>query len=88
MFKSEETELPVNLWLCTMEMSKEFRKQIGEPKHKVNLKSAIAMVESQRVGGEHNSSDDAKNTYYLWEKLLKEGIEPMDHTKRFPHDID
>ena len=44
MFKNEKTELPVNLWLCTMEMSKEFRKQIGEPKHKVNLKNSIALA--------------------------------------------
>ncbi len=88
MFEKEKVELPVNLWLCTMAMSKEFGKKIGQPKHKVNLKSAIAMLESHKIGGEHNSSDDAKNTYFLWQKLMEEGIEAVDHTKRIPHIID
>ena len=88
MFEAEKMTFPANLWLCTMNMSKSFGKKIGITKPKVGLKDAIAMLESKRVGGEHNSSDDAKNTYFLWQKLINEGIEPVDHIKRIQHYID
>lgn len=61
---------PVDLWLCTMALTKQYAKSIGLVKPKVNLKAACDMVGIKQISGAHASKVDSRNTYMLHKKLV------------------
>lgn len=85
MFDKEQQIFNADNWLCSMSLVRQYAKKYGIVKPKVNLKDSIAMVGSKKVEGSHNSLDDAKNTYFLWLKLLEEKIDYLPKIQNLPH---
>lgn len=63
---------PVDLWLCTMALTKEYVKQNGLGKQKVNLHAACDLVGIKKLSDAHNSKVDSRNTYLLHRQLVDE----------------
>lgn len=68
---------PVNLWLCTMELSKQYAKQLGIIKPKVNLHAACDMVGIKKISEAHTSKLDSRNTYFLHKDLVE--VKKLDY---------
>jgi DNA polymerase III epsilon subunit-like protein len=62
---------PVDLWLCTMALTKAYAKQIGLVKPKVNLHAACDIVGLKKFADAHNSKVDSRNTYLLHRDLVE-----------------
>jgi len=77
---------PVDLYLCTMALSKDYAKKQGIVKPKVNLQAACELLGVKRLTGAHASKVDSRNTYLLWENLVKEkGIDHLPFIKTSQH---
>ena len=63
---------PADLWLDTISMSREFAKKNNIIKPKFNLNAACDMVGIKKVAGIHNAKSDSRNTFLLWQTLIKE----------------
>lgn len=63
---------PANLWLDTISLTKEYAKQIGLSKAKVNLQAACDLLQIKKSAGMHNAKSDAKNTYLLQHSLIQD----------------
>lgn len=63
---------PANLWLDTMSLSREYAKQIGLLKPKVNLQAACDMVGIKKIALAHNAKVDSRNTYLLHKNLVED----------------
>jgi DNA polymerase III epsilon subunit-like protein len=63
---------PVDLWLCTMAMTKQYAKQIGLVKPKVNLHAACDIVGVKKISHAHASKVDSRNTYLLHQNLIED----------------
>lgn len=63
---------PANLWLDTMSLSREYAKQIGIPKAKVNLHAACDLVGIKKISQAHNAKVDSRNTYFLHKSLVED----------------
>ena len=72
---------PVNLWLCTMAMTRAYlkksgidedNKKRGLPKAKVNLHAACDIAGIKKLSEAHASKVDSRNTYLLWKNLVEE----------------
>jgi len=64
--------VPVEMWACSMALSRAYAKKIGMIKPKVNLAAACDLLEIKRLAGAHASKVDARNTYLLWKKLTED----------------
>lgn len=64
-------KFPVDLWLCTMALTKQYAKQMGIPKPKVNLQAACDMVGIKKFANAHTSKIDSRNTYLLHQDLIE-----------------
>lgn len=65
-------QCPVDLWLCTMALTRVYAKQIGLIKPKVNLHAACDIVGVKKLSDAHNSKVDSRNTYLLHRQLVDE----------------
>lgn len=63
---------PVDLWLCTMALTKQYAKQIGLVKPKVNLHAACDIMGIKKLSDAHNSKVDSRNTYLLHRSLVED----------------
>jgi DNA polymerase III epsilon subunit-like protein len=63
---------PVDLWLCTMALTKQYAKQIGLIKPKVNLHASCDIVGIKKLSDAHNSKVDSRNTYLLHRSLVED----------------
>lgn len=88
LYEKENQNCPVDLWLCTMALSKQYVKQSGLIKQKVNLHAACDMLGVKKYAAAHNSKVDTRNTFLLWKKLIEEHkIDYIPHIKSAPHII-
>lgn len=88
---------PVDLWLCSMALTKQFiknagldedAKKKGLPKLKVNLHSALDLVGVQKLSAAHASKVDSRNTYLLWKDLVEnKGVDYLPFIKTAEHII-
>ena len=61
---------PANLWLDTMTLSREYAKQLGIEKPRVNLHAACDMAGIKKISEAHNAKVDSRNTYFLHKDLV------------------
>jgi DNA polymerase III epsilon subunit-like protein len=65
-------QCPVNMWLCTMALTKEYAKKTGLVKPKVNLHAACDILGIKKISSAHASKVDSRNTYLLWKSLTED----------------
>jgi len=77
---------PVDLWACTMAMTRFYAKKIGIVKPKVNLHAACDILEIRKIAEKHTSKSDVRNTYLLWKNLIEvRNIDYLPFIKNTPH---
>jgi DNA polymerase-3 subunit epsilon len=77
---------PVDLWLCSMALTKAYAKQIGLIKPKVNLNAAMDIVGIKKFAGAHASQVDSRNTYLLHRDLVEnKKVDYLPFIKTFIH---
>ena len=84
-WKQQNQSFPMDLWLCTLQLSKRMATKIGQPKAKVKLEMAMDLFGIKKLGGSHTAKGDARNTYLLWKHFMESNIEYLDLIKQFPH---
>ena len=72
LYEKVSKNCPVDLWLCTMALTKQYAKQIGLVKPKVNLHAACDIVGIKKLSDAHNSKVDSRNTYLLHRSLVED----------------
>lgn len=77
LYSKVNKKCPVDLWLCTMALTKQYAKNIGLVKPKVNLHAACDITKIKRISDAHASKVDSRNTYLLWKDLIEE--KKIDH---------
>jgi len=65
-------QCPVNLWACSMALTRAYAKQIGLVKPKVNLAAACDIAGIKKIAQAHASKMDSRNTYLLWQNLVED----------------
>lgn len=81
-------EFPANLWLDTIPLTKEFAKQQGIVKPKVNLHAACDLLGIKKLADAHNAKVDSRNTYLLHKRLTEEkNIDHLPFIKTAVHSI-
>lgn len=76
---------PCDLWMDTMAMTRTHAKNNGIIKPRVDLDSSISLLSIASKGISHTAKGDARNTFLLWDKLMKTNINHLDFIKRIPH---
>lgn len=71
-WESQGKSFPANLWLDTIALSREYAKQIGLVKPKVNLHAACDLVGIKKFADAHNAKVDSRNTYLLHRSLIED----------------
>lgn len=87
MWEQQGKEFQIDLFLDTIPLSKRLAAQIGQPKAKVKLESALDLFGIKKVGKMHSAKGDSRNTYLLWKHLMDSNVEYIDLIKQFPHRI-
>jgi DNA polymerase III epsilon subunit-like protein len=64
-------QFPAHLWLDTIPLTKQYAKQIGLVKPKVNLHAACDIVGIKKLSEAHNARVDSRNTYLLHRDLVE-----------------
>jgi DNA polymerase III epsilon subunit-like protein len=70
-------EFPAHLWLDTMSLTREYAKQTGIVKPKVNLHASCDLVGIKKISEAHNAKVDSRNTYLLHRSLIED--KKVDH---------
>jgi DNA polymerase III epsilon subunit-like protein len=65
-------EFPAHLWLDTMSLTREYAKQIGLVKPKVNLHASCDIVGIKKLSEAHNAKVDSRNTFLLHRSLVED----------------
>lgn len=63
-------EFPIDNWIDTIPMVKEYAKQQGIVKPKVNLQAACDLVGIKKFSAQHNAKVDSRNLYLLYRDLV------------------
>lgn len=78
---------PATLWLDTIPMTKQYAKNIGLVKPKVNLHAACDIVGIKKLSDAHNAKVDSRNSYLLWKDLVEvKGIDHLQFIKTAAHE--
>lgn len=64
-------EFPAHLWLDTMSLTREYAKQIGLLKPKVNLHASCDIAGIKKLSDAHNAKVDSRNTFLLHRDLVE-----------------
>jgi DNA polymerase III epsilon subunit-like protein len=84
---------PADLWLCSMELTREYAKKMGmmvkgQPKPKVNLHAACDLVGIAKFSEAHNAQVDSRNTYRLFNDLVNvKQVDYLPFIKSAVHNI-
>lgn len=79
---------PATLWVDTIPMTKQYAKQIGLVKPKVNLHAACEIVGIKKFSDAHNAKVDSRNSYLLWKDLVEnKKIDYLPFIKTAAHEI-
>lgn len=65
-------EFPAHLWLDTMSLTREYAKQNGIIKPKVNLHASCDLVGIKKISEAHNAKVDSRNTFLLHRSLVED----------------
>jgi DNA polymerase III epsilon subunit-like protein len=77
---------PANLWIDTIPMVRAVAKSQGIVKPKVNLEAACDFFGIKKTATFHNAKMDARNTFFLWQKLTQElKVDYIGNIKTIPH---
>lgn len=85
LWESVGMEFPAHLWLDTLPSTKAFAVKNGIYSASFNLENCMRIVGVKPRAGMHNAVSDTQNTYILWQKLEKGGVDMLPYTKRLPH---
>lgn len=81
-------QLPVDLWVCTMALTRAYAKKIGLVKPKVNLTASLEIAGIKKLAGVHASKVDSRNTFLLWKDLVEnKNINYLPFIKQAEHQI-
>lgn len=81
-------EFPANLWLDTMALTREYAKQIGLVKPKVNLHAACDIAGVKKLSDAHNAKVDSRNTFLLHRNLVEDKkVDYLPFIKTAVHDF-
>lgn len=85
MWERENKIFPANLWLDSIQLMREYAKNCGIIKPKVNLTASLEMLKIASKDRMHSAMGDARNTYRLWTKLIQEhNIDYLPFIKKIP----
>jgi hypothetical protein len=88
LWESVGKEFPATLWLDTIPMTKQYAKDIGLIKPRVNLHAACDIVGVKKLSDSHNAKVDSRNTYLLWKNLVEDKkIDHLPFVKTAEHKI-
>lgn len=88
LYNKVNKKCPVDLWLCTMALTKNYAKKLGLIKPKVNLHAACDIVGIKKLSEAHNSKVDSRNTYLLHKALVEDkGVDYLPFIKTAIHSI-
>lgn len=87
LFDEFNETFPANLWLDTMGMMRQIIKQAnpGIKRPKINLEASCQFFKLEKTASFHNAKGDAKNTFYLWQKIQAINFDYLPYIKRLPH---
>jgi DNA polymerase III alpha subunit (gram-positive type) len=77
LWESVGKTFPATMWLDTIPMTRQYAKQMGIIKPKVNLQAACDLVGVKKLSESHNAKVDSRNSYLLWKKLVED--KKIDH---------
>ena len=87
LYEKVNKKCQVDLWLCTIALTKEYLKQQGI-KSLTNLHAACDVVGVKRINASHASQVDSRNTFLLHKNLIEDKkIDYLPFIKSFPHVI-
>ena len=72
MYESVGKSFESSLWLDTMALTRQYAKQAGIIKPKVNLQASCDLVGIKKISAKHASKVDSRNTYLLWKSLVED----------------
>jgi DNA polymerase III epsilon subunit-like protein len=78
---------PANLWLDTMSLTREYAKQQGIVKPKVNLHAACDLLNVKKISEAHNAKVDSRNTYLLHKALETQNVDYLPFIKTAIHSV-
>jgi len=81
MWITDNKKFPIEMWLCTVALTRKLAKRQGLVKPKVNLKAALAIAGVQEKLGAHNAAVDVFNTLALFEALMKHDLDHLSLIK-------
>jgi DNA polymerase III epsilon subunit-like protein len=87
MWARYEKVFPVNLYLDTISLMKLYIKQNELGKLKTNLDASCNLLGIKKTGSDHNARDDARNTYFLYQELMKKELNYLPLIKTSIHSI-
>lgn len=87
LWETHNKTFPFSLYLDTIHLTKQYAKDKGIIKPKVNLHAACELLNIKKVAGKHTAVSDTRNTYLLWQQLI-ECTNYIQHIKRMPHNSD
>lgn len=89
---------PANLWLDTISLTQEYIKKSDPNTLNITktatgrisktLHAACDMLNIKRLSKAHDASNDSKNNYLLFKRLMEEGIDHLPHIKTFIHSFE
>lgn len=78
---------PFSLYLDTMQMMRSHAKKNQIIKPALNLAASCELIGIKKTGVSHTAHHDTRNTFLLWEQLMKT-VDYLEHIKRIPHNDD
>lgn len=85
-WKANNSKFPVNYYLCTMEMSKRFSRNILNIKNKMSfsLSNMLKIASIKEIPGQHQSTIDVQNCYRLYMYMKSRGMPDTEFIKLSP----
>ena len=86
MFDECKKSFPANLWLDTIDMSRQiFKANNLQTKGKLKLADACNSLGVKLINGAHQAKVDSRNTYMLWKKIKYTNFNFLPHIKTVKH---
>ena len=80
-----DKQFPAELWFDTLSMCRKVAKDMGLVRPRLNLHSVCDMFGIKKIATAHNSKDDTKNNYMLFQYFIDKKIPYLELIKRIPH---
>lgn len=86
MFDECKKSFPANLWLDTIDMSRQiFKDNNLQTKGKLKLADACNSLGVKLINGAHQAKVDSRNTYMLWKKIKDTNFNFLPYIKTVKH---